>query len=292
MVTRSACFYGCLPEDIENGGIDAVCPDCARKYGQGIPLTFDDKVHLVELPLNSSLDDVVGGLDERALVHERLRLKKGILAQADLNILFVDEVNLLKDDIVDAILDGAAQGSYTVRRGPHTATYRSRFSLIGSMNPEEGWLRPQIMDRFGLRVILRGLTDPQERLEVYRRVHLYKTNPRQIIARFASETEQVSSEIKAARALLPSVKLSDEISQAGIELIHVMEIPSIRSEITLFESARAYTAMDGRQATSMEDLRAVAPMALRLRRSSFIDQFMEKQGQEEAELKRRIHSLA
>jgi magnesium chelatase subunit I len=264
----------------------------ARKYGQGIPLTFDDKVHLVELPLNSSLDDVVGGLDERALVHERLRLKKGILAQADLNILFVDEVNLLKDDIVDAILDGAAQGSYTVRRGPHTATYRSRFSLIGSMNPEEGWLRPQIMDRFGLRVILRGLTDPQERQDVSPRVHLNKTNPRQHITRVASETEQVSSEIKAARALLPSVKLSDEISQAGIELIHAMEIPSIRSEITLFESARAYTAMDGRQVTSMEDLRSVAPMALRLRRSSFIDQFMEKQGQEEAELKRRIHSLA
>ena len=164
-IERSTCFYGCTAEDVETGGMDAVCPDCARKYGEGIPLSRKEPSHLVELPLNARLEDVVGGLDERAQVHERMRLKRGILGQADLNLLYADEVNLLGDEIVDSILDAAAQGSYTVRRGPVSATYRARFTLIGSMNPEEGNLRPQILDRFGLRVIVRGLEDPEQRLQ-------------------------------------------------------------------------------------------------------------------------------
>lgn len=137
-VPRSLCPYGCLPEDIETGGMDAVCPDCARKYGLGEPLTFSDRMKLMELPLNAQLPDVIGGLDERAALHQRHRLHPGILAQADRNFLYVDEINLLADDITDAILDAAAQGMYTVRRGALAAFYRSRFVLVGSMNPEEG----------------------------------------------------------------------------------------------------------------------------------------------------------
>jgi len=148
-VPRSLCPYGCLPEDIETGGIEAVCPDCARKYGQGEPLTFLDSMRLVELPLNAQLADVIGGVDEQAAAHQRHRLRPGILAQADRNFLFVDEINLLAREVTDAILDAAAQGQYMVRRGPISAAYRSRFVLVGSMNPEEGGLRPQIFDRFG-----------------------------------------------------------------------------------------------------------------------------------------------
>ena len=132
-VPRSLCHYGCMPEDIETGGIDAVCPDCARKFAQGDPLTRMDRVRLVELPLNARLEDVVGGLDERAAVHDRMRIRRGILAQADRNLLYVDEVNLLNDEIVDAILDAAAQGAFTVRRGPISANYRARLTLIGSI---------------------------------------------------------------------------------------------------------------------------------------------------------------
>ena len=183
-VPRSLCYYGCMPEDIEQAGIDAVCPDCAEKYASGEPLARMDQVRLVELPLNARLEDVVGGLDERAVVHERYRLRRGILAQADRNLLYVDEVNMLGDEIVDAILDAAAQGSFTVRRGPISATYRSRFVLIGSMNPEEGRLRPQILDRFGLRLVVRGLNEPDKRLEVYRRVRSYLTNPRGTVAQY------------------------------------------------------------------------------------------------------------
>src|SRR4029450_5512787 len=108
-VERSTCFYGCLPEDIETGGIDAVCPDCARKYGEGQPLTAPDQVRLIELPLNAKIEDVVGGIDERAAIHERMRIRRGILAQADRNLLYIDEINLLGDDIIDSILDAAAQ---------------------------------------------------------------------------------------------------------------------------------------------------------------------------------------
>ncbi len=161
------------------GGIDAVCPDCAKKYAEGKPLSALDRVRLIELPLKSQLEDVVGGIDERlALSHERLRIRRGILAQADRNLLYIDEINLLANHIVDAILDAAAQGSYTVRRGPISATYHARFILVGSMNPEEGGLRPQILDRFGLRVIVRGLDDLSETLEAYRRVQAYLANPR------------------------------------------------------------------------------------------------------------------
>src|SRR5512134_2666572 len=188
-VERSTCFYGCLPEDVEAGGLSAVCPDCAKKYGEGQPLTAPDKVRLIELPLNARLEDVVGGIDERAAVHERMRVRRGILAQADRNLLYIDEINLLGDDIIDSILDAAAQGSYTVRRGHIAVTYRSRFVLIGSMNPEEGKLRPQILDRFGLRVIVRGLESAEERLEAYRRVQAYLSNPRRMIGQFSSEME-------------------------------------------------------------------------------------------------------
>jgi magnesium chelatase subunit I len=283
-VERSTCYYGCLPEDIELGGIDAVCPDCAKKYGEGIPLTAPDPVRLIELPLNARLEDVVGGIDERAAAHDRMRVRRGILAQADRNILYIDEINLLSDDIIDSILDAAAQGSYTVRRGPLAATYRSRFVLVGSMNPEEGRLRPQILDRFGLRVIVRGLEDVNERLEAYRRVNAYLENPRLMIAQFSVEMEAASSEIREARARVNKVKLPDKIATPAIQLVQKMGVDSLRAEITWFEAARAYAAADGRDEVSLDDLKAVAPMTLRLRRSTYMTEYFKGQQGEEKEM--------
>ncbi|MFZ5883944.1 MAG: ATP-binding protein [Chloroflexota bacterium] len=283
-VERSTCFYGCLPEDIELGGIDAVCPDCAKKYGEGIPLTAPDPVRLVELPLNARLEDVVGGIDEHAAAHHRMRVRRGILAQADRNILYIDEINLLSDEIVDSILDAAAQGSYTVRRGPLAATYRSRFVLIGSMNPEEGRLRPQILDRFGLRVIVRGLEDASQRLEAYRRVNAYLANPRQMIAQFSAEMEAAAAEIKSARERVKTVRLPDEVAHPAIQLVQKMGVDSLRAEITWFEAARAYAAADNRDEVTLADLKAVAPMALRLRRSSYMTEYFKGQQGEEREM--------
>ncbi len=284
MVKRSMCPYGCLPEDIEAGGIDAVCPDCAKKFAEGKPLTAPDKVRLIELPLNARLEDVVGGIDERAAAHERMRVRRGILAQADRNLLYIDEINLLDDDVVDSILDAAAQGSYTVRRSHIAATYRSRFVLIGSMNPEEGRLRPQILDRFGLRVIVRGLDDASERLEAYRRVQAYLLNPRQLVNQFAPEMEAAAEEIRNARDQIRKVAIPDQVAKPAIALIQKMGIDSLRAEITWFESARAYAAADGRDKVSQEDLKVVAPMALRLRRSVFMHDYFKGQAGEEKEL--------
>ncbi len=291
-VERSRCPYGCLPEDIEADGMDAVCPDCARKYGEGEPLTYADRVRLIELPLNARLEDVVGGLDERAAVHHRLRLKRGILARADRNLLYVDEVNLLEDDIVDAILDAAAQGTYTVHRGPVSATYRARFVLIGSMNPEEGHLRPQILDRFGLRVVVRGLEAPKDRLEAYRRSVAFRNNPRRFIAEYAQETAQVRREIMEARRALPSVSLSTRAERFGLRLIQRLGIDSLRAEITLFEAARAHAVADRRDKVLTRDIRQVAGMALRLRRSAYIEEYLEAQRKEDKEFQRVLSEIS
>ena len=283
-VPRSLCFYGCLPEDIETGGIDSVCPDCARKYAMGEPLAAMDKVRLVELPLNASLEDVVGGIDERAVGHERLRLRRGILAHADRNLLHVDEVNMLADDVVDAILDAASQGSYILRRGQVAAAYRARFALIGSMNPEEGRLRPQIMDRFGLRVIVHGLTEVEQRFEAYKRVQAYLVKPRQVVLEYAKDTKLAQAEIQIARDIVTRVTIPEQVSKQGLDLIRQLHVDSLRAEITLFESARAYAALDGRQQVGEEDLRAIAPMALRMRRSTFMEKYLTEQAAEDTEI--------
>ena len=283
-VPRSLCYYGCMPEDVEIGGIDAVCPDCARKYAAGDPLTKLDRVRLVELPLNARLEDVIGGIDERAAVHDRMRLRRGILSQADRNLLYIDEVNLLANDVVDAILDASAQGRYTVRRGPVASTYRARFVLVGSMNPEEGKLRPQIMDRFGLRIVVKGLTESIDRLEVYRRVQAYQASPRRVALQFSEENAVVAEEIQATRDFVSKVKISNEIAELGLNIIGNLKIDSARAEITLFEAAKAYAALDGRQNVIAQDLSAVAPMSLRMRRSKFIEEFFASQNDEESEL--------
>jgi magnesium chelatase subunit I len=241
-------------------------------------------VRLFELPLNAELDDVVGGAGELAGSTGRLRIRRGILAQADRHLLYIDEVNLLADPIIDAILDASAQGQYTVRRGPVSATYHARFVLIGSMNPEEGALRPQILDRFGLRVLVGGLGERGERLEAYRRVRAYQTNPRRMAGEYNEASQLVREEIESARALLPAVHIPDEVAHLGLSLVDGMQIDSLRAEITLFEAARAYAASDGREAVTAADLRAVAPMALRLRRSDFIRHYFENQQAEESEI--------
>ncbi|MCC6799560.1 MAG: ATP-binding protein, partial [Anaerolineae bacterium] len=198
-VETSTCPEGCLPTDLDAEGEPDVCADCRARLARGEAITALDAVKLVELPLNARLEDVVGGVNERIAIQQgRVRLERGILARADQNLLYIDEVNLLDDVIVDAILDAAAQGSYTVRRGAMAGTYRARFVLIGSMNPEEGRLRPQIMDRFGLRVPVQGLVDRAERYEVYRRARRYRQHRRRFVTEWADVTAAAREEIALA----------------------------------------------------------------------------------------------
>jgi magnesium chelatase subunit I len=291
-VPRSLCPYGCTEEEVEEGGMDAICPTCARKYGHGEPLTAPDRVRLIELPLNARLEDVVGGINERvAIEQQRVRLERGILSLADQNILYVDEVNMLEDTIINAILDAAAQGRYTVRRGPLRMTYRARITLAGSMNPEEGKLRPQIMDRFGLRVVVKGIEDSGERMEIYRRARGYAENPHAMTMYWREDTELAAEEIQRARTLLPQVELDLPAADAGLALIKELQIDSHRAELTLFEAARAHAAADMRQVATLNDVRSVAVIALRLRRSAFMRDFMKGQSEEDGEIRAALHGV-
>lgn len=234
----------------------------------------------------------MGGINERvALQQQRVRLERGILARADQNILYVDEVNLLDDAIVDAILDAAAAGSYTVRRGAMVGTYRSRFVLIGSMNPEEGNLRPQLMDRFGLRVVVRGLMAREERLEIYRRVSAYRANPKAFLRQWAGAMAEARAEIENARLLLKEVSLTESALDLGLALVRELDIDSHRAEFTLFEAARAYAAADGRLQADVPDVQAVAPLALRQRRSEFMVRFSQQQQAEDELIRQRAEAI-
>jgi magnesium chelatase subunit I len=266
-VRRSLCPYGCEEEAAEAWGMDAVCSECAARMARGEELTGLDRMRLIELPLNARLEDVIGGINERIAVEQRkVRLERGILAHAHRNLLYIDEANLLDNFIVDAILDAAAQGRVTVRRGPLSAIYPSSFTLVGSMNPEEGALRPQIQDRFGLRVLVNGLENPEERLEVYRRVRAFREHPHWLIAAMAEDTISFGNEIERARDLLPQVELAPG------------------AEITTLEAARAYAAADGRELAVEKDVASVAPMALRQRGSKFMREYFEVAKAEEARL--------
>ncbi|NJL92660.1 MAG: AAA domain-containing protein [Anaerolineae bacterium] len=245
-----------------------------------------ERVKIVELPLNARLEDVVGGINERVAIQQnRIKLEAGILSRAHRNILYVDEVNLLDDTLVDAILDASAQGTFTVRRGAMVGTFDSRFVLVGSMNPEEGRLRPQIMDRFGLRVIVKGLTEAEARLEVYRRGREYREAPRDLAAKWADITQDTKELVAAARELLKETELSEEAVRMGLDLVNELQIDSARAEFTLFEAARAHAAADGRDLATVQDVRVVAPLALRQRRSQFMLDFFKRQEEEDSQIR-------
>jgi len=286
IVERSTCEYGCEPDDVYNYGMDGVCSECAHKLGMGDPITAPEPMRLVELPLNARIDDVVGGLNERvAMEQHRVLLDRGILAQADQNLLYIDEVNLLDGLIIDAILDAAAQGQYTVRRGPMAATFRSRLTLVGSMNPEEGLLRPQIQDRFGLRVMVRGISNADERMEIYRRAVAYKNKPYKFVSEWLTETDAAMVEVVEARKRLPKVTFGKDVEREGIRWIEALKIDSHRAEMTLFEASRALAAADGRMEVTLDDLRVVAPLALRQRQTEIAVEYFEAQEKEDNTIK-------
>ncbi len=287
----SDCDEGALPADLQNETARLLYPDCYERYQSGAAISHFERVKLVELPLNARLEDVVGGINERVAAQGRIKLERGILARADNNLLYIDEVNLLDDQIVDAILDAAAQGSYSVRRGAMVGTYRARFTLIGSMNPEEGRLRPQILDRFGLRVTVRGLTDSVDRMEVYRRARLYRTNPHTFVRSYDQATAEVAQDLVNAREILPQVALSDETVAVGMALINQLRIDSHRAEYTMFEAARAHAAADARLTTTLDDIRVVAPLALRQRQSEFMEHFFEQQSVEDQTISSSIDQI-
>ncbi|MBY0224887.1 MAG: magnesium chelatase ATPase subunit I [Hyphomicrobium sp.] len=223
-------------------------------------------VPVVDLPLGATEDRVVGALDlERALVHGQKAFEPGLLARAHRGFLYIDEVNLLEDHLVDLLLDVAASGENVVEREGLSIRHPARFVLVGTGNPEEGELRPQLLDRFGMSVEVRTPEDLKTRIEVVRRRDDFERNSDAFIARFAEDEDRLRSHIVAARERVPGIPTSDHALERAAQLCADVGTDGLRGELTLVRAARALAALEGASAIDDVHLRRVAPMALRHR---------------------------
>lgn len=234
----------------------------------------------IELPVGASDDRVVGTLDiEQALQAGQRRFEPGLLAQAHGGILYVDEVNLLADHIVDVLLDAAASGVNTVEREGISVSHPARFILVGTMNPEEGDLRPQLLDRFGLAVEVTGQPDPPVRAEIVRRRIAYESSPAEFYARFAESENQLRQRIAGARALLSQVSLSEGLLELITHICAGSGVDGLRADITMYKTALTLAAWEERRQVTVEDVRRAAELALlhRRRRQPFEEPGLDQQ---------------
>ncbi|WP_217162757.1 putative cobaltochelatase [Streptomyces sp. AC512_CC834] len=259
----SGCRFSCAPDSPDPG-----CPD-----GPHEPGAFASRpARMVELPVGASEDRLVGALDiERALAEGVKAFEPGLLADAHRGILYVDEVNLLHDHLVDLLLDAAAMGASYVEREGVSVRHASKFLLVGTMNPEEGELRPQLLDRFGLTVEVAASREADQRVEVVRRRLAYDDDPGGFAARWADEEAAVRARIVAARELLPSVRLGDGALRQIAATCAAFEVDGMRADIVMARTATALAAWAGRTDVLAEDVRQAALLALphRRRRNPF-----------------------
>ncbi|MEU5462109.1 putative cobaltochelatase [Streptomyces althioticus] len=258
------CRFSCDPASPDPG-----CPDGPHAGGGG---GASRPARMVELPVGASEDRLVGALDiERALAEGVKAFEPGLLAAAHRGILYVDEVNLLHDHLVDLLLDAAAMGASYVEREGVSVRHAARFLLVGTMNPEEGELRPQLLDRFGLTVEVSASREPDQRVEVVRRRLAYDDDPAGFAARWADEEAAVRQRIVAARESLPSVRLGDGALRQIAATCAAFEVDGMRADIVMARTATALAAWAGRTDVLAEDVRQAALLALphRRRRNPF-----------------------
>jgi magnesium chelatase subunit I len=266
----AGCRYHCDP-DADPGGCEQ-CPTL-RPAGRK-PKVESVPVPVVDLPLGATEDRVVGALDlERALSQGVKAFEPGLLARAHRGFLYIDEVNLLEDHLVDLLIDVAASGENVVEREGLSVRHPARFVLVGSGNPEEGELRPQLLDRFGLSVEVRTPTDVATRIEVVRRRDAFERDPAAFAAAWADEDEQVRRRLVAARRRLPAVAVPDAVLERASALCLALGTDGLRGELTLMRAARALAALEGAKSATLVHLQRVAAPALRhrLRRNPLDD---------------------
>jgi magnesium chelatase subunit I len=269
MRATTGCRYHCDPADATPR-----CEQCAELKSHGKPRSELIPVPVVDLPLGATEDRVVGALDlERALAQGVKAFEPGLLARANRGFLYIDEVNLLEDHLVDLLIDVAASGENVVEREGLSVRHPARFVLVGSGNPEEGELRPQLLDRFGLSVEVRTPADVPTRIEVVRRRDAFERDPAAFVERWHAEDEKVRRRITAARKRLPEVQVPDAALTRGAELCMKLGTDGLRGELTLMRAARALAALDGDGVVGDAQLRRVAAPALRhrLRRNPLDD---------------------
>ena len=267
MRTVVGCPYQCDPA--ATAGLCAAC-----RGGAAAPRSAAVPVPVVDLPLGATEDRVVGALDlERALAHGEKAFQPGLLARAHRGFLYVDEVNLLEDHLVDLLIDVAASGENVVEREGLSVRHPARFVLVGSGNPEEGELRPQLLDRFGLSVEVKTPQDLPTRIEVVRRRDAYERDPAAFNAHWRKEDLKLRKRIIAARERLPAVTVPDAVLEKAAKLCMTLGTDGLRGELTLMRSARALAAFEGDAHAADSHLQRVAAPALRhrLRRNPLDD---------------------
>jgi Mg-chelatase subunit ChlI len=254
----AGCAFGDNPFDRET-----LCSDCSAKLAEGngqLPITTR-RMRVVELPINASEDRVVGTIDiEAALKEGSRRFEPGVLAEANRNILYVDEVNLLDDHIVDVLLDAAAMGVNVVEREGVSVMHPSRFILVGTMNPEEGELRPQLLDRFGLCVDVEGIRDLEQRVEIVEKRAAWEEDPGAFFERQHVAEEEVRSRISEAINTVPEVSVPRDILALIAEISIALEVDGHRADLVCSRAAQAEAAYERDEAVAPDHVVRVADM--------------------------------
>lgn len=253
------CSFNCDP-GVSNASF---CPRCADP---DTPKTRMVPIPVVDLPLGATEDRVIGALDlERALHDGEKAFEPGLLARAHRGFLYIDEVNLLEDHIVDSLLDVAASGENVVEREGLSVRHPARFVLVGSGNPEEGELRPQLLDRFGLSVEVRTPQDVESRMEIVRQRDAFERDPDAFIKKQQRKEGKVRRQLQKARESIDDIEVPTEVLEAAARLCLALGTDGLRGELTLVRTARARAALQGREAATLDDLYAMAPSVLRHR---------------------------
>jgi magnesium chelatase subunit I len=261
MIAVSNCRYACDPEDLES-----LCAECDERSKQGTLKRRRIAVPVVDMPLGATEDRVVGALDlERALSQGVKAFEPGLLARANRGFLYIDEVNLLEDHLVDLLIDVAASGENVVEREGLSVRHPSRFVLIGSGNPEEGELRPQLLDRFGLSVDVKTPQDLNLRVEVIRRRDEFERDRPGFIAKWKRHDDDLRRRIVAARKRLIDIEVPDPVLESAAALCMRLGTDGLRAELTLMRAARAFASFEQAPSVALSHLRRVAAPALRHR---------------------------
>ncbi len=264
------CPFNCNPHDPT-----IMCENCNEIYARGEIFEVQAKeMAVVNLPLGATEDRVVGSLNVEKVIKLGIgALEPGILAEANQNILYVDEINLLPDHIADDLLDAAAYGWNVVEREGISISHPSRFILIGTMNPEEGHLRPQLLDRFPLSVKVQNITTIEDRMEIVRRNSAFETNPKEFITNFELLQKALKDRIIQAREILPRVYLSEKLLEAICRTCLDLKVDGMRPDLIISKTAKALAAYESRESVTSDDIMLASELVLnhRTREGGFLE---------------------
>lgn len=260
----NGCIFNCDPVDETNQ-----CESCKSLENKEIAMS---KMRVIDLPVNATEDRLVGTIDiEYAITNGKKKIEPGILANANRNILYIDEVNLLDDHLVDVLLDAAAMGVNTIEREGISYSHPSKFILVGTMNPEEGDLRPQLLDRFGLVVDVCGEENLSDRKEIVKRRLFFEHDADKFSKNYVSSQEELKNQIFKAKCILDKVTFSDEIIELAAKLSIELNVDGHRADITMIKTAITKAAFEGREVVTKDDLIDAACLVLphRMRKNPF-----------------------